>query len=140
MATETAKNPKARELATLTIKSSPFAYAHLASTTLTPDEDSSMALNNPLDALTVRSYCTAALSQFLGATGAAISVDILVVRDENVWVRVPKPDLAAFCAALTAYRGLPRGGASTTLLRLQACGDWLGSLLGRAEETELWAS
>ncbi|KAK0626689.1 hypothetical protein B0T14DRAFT_422953 [Immersiella caudata] len=137
---ETVNPPKARDLATLTIKSPPFAYAHLTSTTSSPAGGSSMALDNPLDALTVRSYCTSALQQFLGATGAAISVDILAVRDENVWVRVPRPDLAAFSAALTAYSGLPRGGGVTTVLRLQACGDWLGSLLGRAEQAELWAS
>jgi len=99
-----------------------------------------MSLDSDLDALQVRAYCTSALRQFLGDTGAAVSVDILAVRDSNVWVRVPQADLGGFSAAMTAYGGMARGGGVTTVLRLRACGDWLGSLLGRTEQHELWAS
>jgi ribonuclease P/MRP protein subunit POP8 len=99
-----------------------------------------MSIDSSLDALQVRAYCTSALRQFLGDTGAAISVDILAVRNDDIWVRVPRADLAGFSAALTAYGGMARGRGVTTVLRLRACGDWLGSLLGRAEQQELWAS
>lgn len=67
-------------------------------------------------------------------------MDILQVRGSDVWLRVPREDLGGFAAALTAYAGLSRGGGVVTVLRLRACGDWLGSLLGRAEEHDLWTS
>ncbi|KAK0651980.1 hypothetical protein B0T16DRAFT_320777 [Cercophora newfieldiana] len=138
--TPTTKPPKTQDLATLTIKPPPFAYAHLTATTTSPDPDETSMSLDPLDALQVRAYCNSALRQFLGDTGAAIPVDILSVQASDVWVRVPRTDLSGFSASLTAYSGLAQGGGTTTVLRLRACGDWLGSLLGRVEQQELWAS
>ena len=140
------KNTKTgRELASCTVRSPPFAYAHLSAVTEPgpgqgPGPGSAMDLDAGLDALQVRAYCTSALRQFLGDTGAAVSVDILALDSTDCWVRVPQQDLSAFAAAITAYSGLPRGAGVTTVLRLRACGDWLGSLLGRTEQQELWVA
>ncbi|SPQ21683.1 a356e798-efae-405f-97eb-44d48a4f8a85 [Thermothielavioides terrestris] len=149
---------KTRTLTTATLKNPPFAYAHLSLASPPP------ALSNPattttttttpplLDALQVRAYLTAALRQFLGATGAGMAIDILLVRGGSAWVRVPREDLPAFAAGVTAFGGLPSSSASagsgagagagagtgTMLLQLRACGDWLGSLIGRDEEAALW--
>src|SRR5438045_1677503 len=61
---------KSHEIATRTIKTPPFSYAWLE---LISDPPSKVIL----EYLTVRSFLTAAFTQFLGLTGSAISVDIL---------------------------------------------------------------
>ncbi|KAK0727988.1 hypothetical protein B0T26DRAFT_596996, partial [Lasiosphaeria miniovina] len=136
---------KGRELMTCTIRAPPFAYAQLAAVS-----DTSSSTTDDLDALQVRAYCTSALRQFLGDTGAGMAVDILSVTGSSCWVRVPRADLGAFAAALTAFGGVSLtnsgggggGGAKTAMLvlQVQACGDWLGSLIGRAEQGALWTS
>jgi ribonuclease P/MRP protein subunit POP8 len=92
-----------------------------------------------LDNLLVKSYCTAALKQFLGLTGQAIPIDILKVQDTAAWVRLPKEDLKSFSAAITAYNGV-NDGDTRYILRLKRCSDWLGLLtdpgLKRPEETQ----
>jgi ribonuclease P/MRP protein subunit POP8 len=132
-----APKPKARkacEIQTCTIRNPPFSYAQLE------------LLSGPgagekpcLDEITVRSYCSAALTRFLGATGAAISLDILKVHENQCWVRVPREDLAAFAAAITAWRGASEGSVDCAF-RLLQCSDWLGSMVGRAGQEELWHS
>ncbi|KAK3945045.1 hypothetical protein QBC46DRAFT_336892 [Diplogelasinospora grovesii] len=132
------KVPKPRELNSVTIRSPPFAYAHLRLVTddvLTSGPSASLTL----DALQVRSYCTSALRQFLGDTGTAISIDILSVSGRECWLRVPQPDLGALAAAITAYAG-QRSDNTMMLLQLLACGDYLGSLLGKAEQHQLFDS
>lgn len=129
---------------TTTLKNPPFAYAHLTllnpATTTTP----TTAAPATLDALQVRSYLTAALRQFLGDTGAAMPIDILQLQPPSVWVRVSRPDLAAFAAGVTAFAGLPAGQGQAQgqegrmVLQVRACGDWLGALIGDGEEAALW--
>jgi ribonuclease P/MRP protein subunit POP8 len=126
------KTQKSHELFTCTIKSPPFAYAHLE---LVTDTGGSAKLDN----LQVRSYCTAALRQFLGEHGVAVAIDILKVAGNECWLRLPRQDLGVFSAAITAFPGSVQNGG-TSLLRLLACGDWLGSLVGRADEQKLWNS
>lgn len=126
------KSQKSHELFTSTIRSPAFAYAHLE---LVGDA----ALPAKLDNLQVRGYCTAALRQFLGDHGVAVAIDILKVDGKECWLRLPRQDLGIFSAAITAFPGTSQNGG-TSLLRLLACGDWLGSLLGRADEQKLWAS
>ena len=126
-------NFKSRELQSSTIRAPRFAYAYLVMVT---DSSSPSA---KLDALQVRSYCTAALKQFLGDTGVAISIDILKVEGSEAWVRVPQPDLNAFSAALTAFPGISKD-EEAWILQVRACGDWLGSLLGRSQQQQLWGS
>lgn len=124
------KAQKSRELFALTIKSPPYSYACLE-----------MVLDNlepaQLDALQVRSYCSAALRQFLGDTGVAIAIDIVKVQGAECWLRVPRQDLAAFGAAITAFPGVSQGG-QVSILRLRACGNWLGALLGQHGQQKLW--
>lgn len=119
---------KTRELTTTTIKSPPFSYLHLSTSTTTS-----------LDALQVRSYCASATRQFLGTTGAAIPVDVLSVTGGDAWVRVPRADLGAFAGAITAYGGTSSEGG-VMVMRVKACGDWLGSLVGGEGEGRVWGS
>ncbi|RDA95730.1 hypothetical protein CP533_1103 [Ophiocordyceps camponoti-saundersi (nom. inval.)] len=122
----------AREILTCTIKSPPFSYAHLELAT-DDDDDDTVELDN----LQVKSYCTAALRQFLGLTGVAISIDILSVHGRQCWVRVPRPDLGSFAAAITAWDGVTESG-SRRLLRIKRCSDWLGVMIGVDGQERLW--
>ncbi|KAL1968960.1 hypothetical protein VTN77DRAFT_794 [Rasamsonia byssochlamydoides] len=78
-----------------------------------------------LDAVTARTYLTSALSQFLGLTGTAISIDILKIETVRtaaaantfLWIRVPREDAAAVVAALSSWIGGSRtssGGSSSS--------------------------
>lgn len=119
-------------LLSCTIKDPPFSYAHLE-----------LVTNNTepveLDNLQVKSYCTAALRQFLGVTGVAIPLDILKVDGIHCWIRVPRPDLASFAAAITAWRGTSEGDIQY-LLRVKQCSDWLGMMVAADGRDELWTS
>ena len=115
-----------------TIKSPPFAYAHMELATDGPQDIQ-------LDELMVKSYCTAALKQFLGLTGQAIPIDILKAQGGACWVRVPREDLRSFAAGITAYNGVSEGDTQY-ILRLKRCSNWLGSLVGADRTDELWKS
>ncbi|RGP65123.1 hypothetical protein FSPOR_7513 [Fusarium sporotrichioides] len=124
---------KSHDLLTCTIKEPPFSYAHLELVTDAPSSSSSVTL----DDLSLKSYCTAALRQFLGTTGAAISIDILKVENNHAWVRVPRPDLGSFAAAITAWRGTSDNGEQISL-QLRQCSDWLGAMVGADGQNRLW--
>lgn len=106
----------------------------------------------PLDALSARTYLSAALSQFLGLTGTAIPIDILKIENElpdmnaqstsmaqsdnpkkcdTVWVRVPRGDAAAVVAALSSWVGGSSGGSSAVSVAWRICakGNFLGALV-----------
>lgn len=120
------KKPKSQEIySATTIKTPTYSYAHLELIT---------TANSALDELQLRSYLTAALKQFLGATGSGMPIDILKVQGKESWVRVPRQDLGAFAAALTAWSG--SGNATGFIIR--AAGDWLGALVGRHDQRKLW--
>ena len=127
-----ASSQKSHELASCTIKAPQFSYAHLHLLSNKPHPPE-------LDALQVRSYCSAALKQFLGTAGLAIAIDILRVEGTDCWLRIPHPDLAAFSAAVTAWQGTYEANQHVTL-RIKACSDWLGSLLGQDGQDSLWSS
>ena len=124
---------KSHEILTCTIKSPPYAYAHLQLSTSDP------TCTPSLDDLQAKSYCTAALRQFLGLTGASISVDLLKVENNECWVRVPRQDLSVFAAAITAWAGASEDGV-VRLLRLKQCGDWLGAMVGSDGQDRIWDS
>ena len=128
------KAQKSHELASCTIKNSPFSYAQLE---LSAQGGSADAEPPVLDAIQARAYCTEALRQFLGVSGMAISIDILKVEGRQCWVRVPGPDLALFSAAITAWNG-SFSGETCSVLRVKTSGNWLGALLGREEQAALW--
>ncbi|KAI1375219.1 hypothetical protein F4677DRAFT_446726 [Hypoxylon crocopeplum] len=124
------KVKKAHELVAATIRAPRYSYAHLQllSDSTNPGE---------LDALQVRSYCTSALKQFLGTTGVGIPLDILKVDRKDFWLRLPRDDLGAFSAAITAWQGSFQDGIHSSL-RIIGCSDWLGALVGRDGEDKLW--
>ncbi|KAI2470308.1 hypothetical protein F4781DRAFT_182723 [Annulohypoxylon bovei var. microspora] len=126
------KVKKAHELVTATIKAPRYSYAHLELFSNSPDV-------GELDALQVRSYCTSALKQFLGATGIGIPLDILKVDGKDCWLRVPRDDLGGFSAAITAWQGSYQDGIHSSF-RIRGCSDWLGALVGRVGEDKLWSS
>ncbi|KAH6892064.1 hypothetical protein B0T10DRAFT_559662 [Thelonectria olida] len=122
---------KSHDILTCTIKAPSFSYVHLELVTdSTPAE---------LDNLQVKSYCTTALRQFLGLTGAAISLDILKVEGSHCWLRVPRPDLGSFAAAITAWKGTNDNGVQCVLL-IRQCSDWLGVMVGTDGQDRLWNS
>ncbi|KAI1659047.1 hypothetical protein F4813DRAFT_37276 [Daldinia decipiens] len=125
-----ARVKKSHELATVTIKTPRYSYAHLELFSASADP-------GVLDALQVRSKCTSALKQFLGTTGLGMPLDILKVEGKDCWLRVPRDDLAAFSAAITAWQGSYQDGLHSSL-RIRGCSDWLGALVGRDGEDELW--
>lgn len=122
---------KSHDIYTTTIRTPPYAYAHLELITT-----AAAAATTTLDDLQVRSYLTSALKRFLGVTGSGMPVDILKVDGRHCWVRVPRQDLGAFAAALAAWPG--SGGAVTGFL-IRAAGDWLGALVGRCDQQKkIW--
>ncbi|KAF3068975.1 hypothetical protein GL218_08145 [Daldinia childiae] len=121
---------KSHELATVTIKTPRYSYVHLELFSASADP-------GVLDVLQVRSKCTSALKQFLGTTGLGMPLDILKVEGKDCWLRVPRDDLAAFSAAITAWQGSYQDGLHSSL-RIRGCSDWLGALVGRDGEDELW--
>jgi len=90
------KTSKGHEITTKTIKTPPFSYACL-------ELVSEITSHITLDDLTVRAYITAALTQFLGLTGSAISVDILKVEGRECWIRVPREELSPLMAAVGGW-------------------------------------
>lgn len=130
-----AKSQKFQELTTCTVKAPSYTYAHLELLSSASGEQAGPSVE--LDALQVRSYCTAALKQFLGLTGTAIPLDILKVQGRSCWLRLPRDDLGAFSAAITAWQGTTLDDDQVTL-RILGCSDWLGTLIGREDENKLW--
>ncbi|KAM5342672.1 hypothetical protein ACJ41O_013638 [Fusarium nematophilum] len=124
---------KSYDILTCTVKEPPFSYAHLELVTDDLANNTSIALDN----LLVKSYCTAALRQFLGITGVAIPLDILKVEGNHAWVRVPRPDLGSFSAAITAWPGTKDNGVQVGL-RIRQCADWLGAMVGTEGQDRLW--
>lgn len=90
-----------------------------------------------LDLLTARSCITAAVTQFLGLTGSAISVDILKVDQKECWIRVPREDLSVAVAALGAWIGGTELGGRIGW-RVKAVGNWLSVLLAQSSSQDLW--
>lgn len=122
-----AKDAKPNNIYNTTIKTPPHAYAHLELITINQE--------TLLDDLTLRQYLTSALRQFLGLTGMGMPIDILKVSGRECWVRVPRQDLGAFAAALTAWTG---SGGSASGFRVCAAGPWLGALVGRHDQRKIW--
>ncbi|KAK1989443.1 hypothetical protein LZ30DRAFT_744454 [Colletotrichum cereale] len=127
---------RSHELLTCTIKTPPFSYARLE---LVADSPQSHEAAGELDNLQVRSYCNAALRQFLGATGSAIPIDILKVDGNQCWLRVPRPDFSPFAAAITAWAGVSEQGGRR-VLQVKQCSDYLGAMAGADGQDKLWSS
>ena len=108
---------------TTTIRHLPFAYFHL--TLISPGTIAKPATTTaPIDLLTVRTHLTSALTQFLGITGAATSVDILRVEGRDAWIRVSFEDRAAVTEAISGWVG------SDVAWKIKESGSWLGGMVG----------
>jgi ribonuclease P/MRP protein subunit POP8 len=129
--TQQKQQSKGHEITTKTIKATPFSYACLELIS-----ESTSKIN--LDDLTVRSYITAALTQFLGLTGSAISVDILKVEGRECWIRVPREDLSPAMAAVGGWVG-ENDEQGKVGWKVKASGNWLSSLLGNQEVEKIWS-
>lgn len=123
---------KGCEITSKTIKNPSFSYAYL-------EYISDGQPTSDLDILTVRSHLTSGLNQFLGLTGAAISVDILKVDQKGCWIRVPREDLRAVIAAMGQWVGAGEGNAKVAW-KLKASGNWLGSLVASQGIQDTWAT
>ncbi|BAE61939.1 hypothetical protein F9C07_6271 [Aspergillus flavus] len=95
--------------------------------------------SQPLDPLTARTHINSALSQFLGLSGTAISIDILKIlpeapqpkpTDKFIWLRVPRQDAPAVVAAVSSWIGGGTGGGSVGSVAWRVCakGNYLGAL------------
>ncbi|OAP56864.1 hypothetical protein AYL99_08976 [Fonsecaea erecta] len=113
---------------TFTLRNPPHSYFHLRLHAMPPPADQT------LDEITLRSYLTAALQQYLGLTGAAIPVDILKVEGPNAWIRVPCDDEVAVTAAVSLWVG-----AKGVSLGIEARGSWLGGVVAKGTTRGLWS-
>lgn len=130
-------NSKSYDLLTCTIRTPPFSFVHLE---LVSADPTNIGQNIALDDLQIKSYCTSACRQFLGLTGAAIPIDILKVEGVECWLRVPRQDLGSFSAAVTTWKGTTDEKGTRMVLRVTQCSDWLGMMVGTAEQEKLWGS
>ncbi|KAH7321439.1 hypothetical protein BKA65DRAFT_80697 [Rhexocercosporidium sp. MPI-PUGE-AT-0058] len=124
--------PKGHDITFKTIKTPQFSYACLQLMS-----DSPPATSRQLDALTVRSYVGSALSQFLGLTGSAVSIDILKVEGRETWIRVPREDLSLVLAAIGGWTGGLEGHGKVGWT-VKASGNWLGVLVAQGEAGQIW--
>ncbi|KIW96862.1 uncharacterized protein Z519_02253 [Cladophialophora bantiana CBS 173.52] len=126
--TKTKPAPLKGQTATITLRSPPYSYFHLRLHAMPTQADQT------LDEITLRSYLTAALQQYLGLTGTAIPVDVLKVEGPNAWIRVPCDDEVAVTAAVSQWVGVK--GVS---LGIEARGSWLGGVVARGLGKGLWS-
>ncbi|KAE8444376.1 hypothetical protein EG329_000576 [Mollisiaceae sp. DMI_Dod_QoI] len=121
---------RGHEITTKTIKAPAFSYVclQLISDAAKPPD---------LDALSVRSHMTAALTQFLGLTGSAVSVDILKMDPKECWIRVPREDLSPVVAAVGGWVGGTESDGKVGW-RVKAAGNWLGVLVAQADSEGVW--
>lgn len=89
------------------------------------------------DVLTLRSHLRAAMIQFLGVTGSAISLDILKVYQRQCWIRVPREDLSSVVAALGGWAGDTEHEGRVGW-HVKSIGSWLSVLSARASSDDLW--
>ena len=110
----------------------PYTYLNLSLVTLPSKRDYA-----PLDAITVRTYLTSALSSFLGLTGTAIPVDILKVEARQVWIRVPTEDASVVVASIGQWAD-PNQVVSW---KIEGRGTWLGGAVAQTstDKKKLWS-
>ncbi|KAJ9243625.1 hypothetical protein DTO271D3_1650 [Paecilomyces variotii] len=127
-----------------TARNPPWSYLKLQ---LIPQPGYSSA-NTLLDELTTRTYLSSALSQFLGVTGTAISIDLLKVENDGTnryaWIRVPRDDASAVVSAVSSWIGGSKSSGSSganagnVAWRVCAKGNFLGALVN-GSGTDLFA-
>lgn len=68
--------------------------------------------------------------------GSAIHIDILHIKHDEAWLRLPKNDATMFGAAVTGYVGSTE--TKTVGFKMLAMGDFLMGVVGRGEEDDVW--
>jgi ribonuclease P/MRP protein subunit POP8 len=112
----------------LTLRRPPYTYLHLALVTApSPHDRGQQAQITPLDAVTLLTHLHSALNQSFGLTGTAIPIDVLLVKGQESWIRVPFEDGSTVTAAVSQWSNAPKGVA----LRLLGRGQWLGGLIAK---------
>ncbi|KAH8726062.1 hypothetical protein GQ44DRAFT_680262 [Phaeosphaeriaceae sp. PMI808] len=98
-----------------------WTYFHLSLTTPTPPHPSSSSSSSPahIDTLTLLPLLTRPLTAYLGATGAAIPLDVLQQRGREIWIRVARQDARGVRAALSSWVGTWEGGG----VAWRVCGE-----------------
>jgi ribonuclease P/MRP protein subunit POP8 len=126
------KGPLVQKEVTFTLRAAPYTYLQLSVKTVAHPTG-----RPPLDAITARTYLTTALSQYLGLTGTAISIDILKVTDQDFWIRVPRQDASAVVAAVGQWANSQLGVS----LKIEGRGEWLGGVVagGQMKRDELFS-
>ena len=122
---------------TTTFRHPPYTYLHLSLFTIPSSNHATRAgpTKPPeLDAVTALQHLTSALQQSLGLVGTAIPIDILKIQDQDIWIRVPYEDGSAVVTAVSQWSS----SANRVALRLRGRSAWLGGLVGRGNESELW--
>ncbi|KAI9049507.1 hypothetical protein LZ554_006536 [Drepanopeziza brunnea f. sp. 'monogermtubi'] len=129
------KSPhRGHDIITKTIKTPSFSYINLQLIPASPTTNDAQ-----LDALTIQHYIGLALSQFLGLTGSAISIDIVKVEGVECWIRVPREDLNPVLAAVGGWVGPPGSQEEDRVgWRVKGSGNWLGLLIAQAGAGHVW--
>ena len=82
----------------------------------------------------------AALTQFLGLSGSAISVDILKVEGREAWIRLPREDLSPVVAAVGGWVGESDDNRIGRVgWKVKSSGNWLSTLVGENEVEKIWS-
>ncbi|KAE9993574.1 hypothetical protein EG327_004333 [Venturia inaequalis] len=112
---------------TATLPPPRWTYFHLQLFTSSSSTSKPTADEAALDAITVRRYLSAALSRFLGQTGAATPIDILKLDQQHVWIRVPSDDATAVHEAVSSWASSQGDMGDGTGLRwiIKGRDDWL---------------
>ncbi|PVI03928.1 hypothetical protein DM02DRAFT_726190 [Periconia macrospinosa] len=87
----------------------PWTYFTLRLTTspplLLPSKPSTTTTTTSLDPLTTLTLLTTPLQSYLGLTGSAIPLDILLISGADVTLRVPRGDARGFRASVASWVG-----------------------------------
>lgn len=86
-----------------------------------------------IDETTVSLWIDAALAQFLGMHGRAISIDYLKLEGQDIFIRIPNQDHQAFIAALTNWIG-----RNSDALRTVGWSSWDANAYGQDAGQDLF--
>lgn len=68
--------------------------------------------------------------------GSAIHIDILHVKNDEAWLRLPRNDVIMFGAAVSGYVGSTETRAVG--FKILGMGDFLMGVVGKGEEDHVW--
>jgi ribonuclease P/MRP protein subunit POP8 len=114
----------------ITLRRPPYTYLHLTLVTAhSHNNKGQQSQTTSLDAVTLLTHLQSALNQSFGLTGTAIPIDVLLVKDQESWIRVPFEDGSTVTAAVSQWSSPAKGLA----LRVLGRGQWLGALIAKPQ-------